>query len=234
MFKDQLRRAIEVSPRADLHKVSVLLWRAHATGSIADDDAQTLAELIEARKALPPSEKPVPRRVGSRPRSPASMERRRSWVASGHLPPALACRFTPGEVATLAVIAVEVRKHGRCTLHLNAIAALAGVCRTTAKNALREAAGLSFIRVTVRRLTAWRCDSNVVVILDAAWSAWLAMGRRGVQAKPCLARIQGRKEGAADRPQRAIDGGRSDVHWTRKPRPGLGIRAGEVVSQPRV
>jgi putative SOS response-associated peptidase YedK len=116
----------------------------------------------------------------------------------------LACRFTLGEAAVLAVIAVEVRKHGRCTLHLNTIAALAGVCRTTAKNALREAAGLGFIRVTVRRLTAWRCDSNVVVILDGAWTAWLAMGRRGVQSKPCLARIPEGKKGAAYRPQRAI------------------------------
>jgi hypothetical protein len=165
---------------------------------VTEDEASALSDALEAKKALPAAEKPPQRRVGSRPRSPASMERRRSWVASGHLPPALACRFTLGEQAVLAVIAVEVRKQGRCTLHLNTIAALAGVCRTTAKNALREAAGLGFIRVTVRRLTAWRCDSNVVVILDAAWSAWLAMGRRGVQAKPCLARIQRRKEGAAN------------------------------------
>ena len=64
-----------------------------------------------------------------------------------------------GEAAVLAVVAVEVRKHGRCTLHINTIAALAGVCRTTVKNALREAEALSFIRVVVRRPTAWRCDS---------------------------------------------------------------------------
>jgi len=202
MFAEQLRQAVEASPRAGLTHVSSLLWRAHAAGSIADDDAQALAELIEARKDVPAPGRPVQRRVGSRPRSSASMARRRSWAAAGHLPPTVAARFTLGEQSVLAVVAAEVRQRGRCSLHINHIAALAGVCRSTVKNGLRAAAALGMIRVNVRRLTAWRCDSNVVTVLDPGWLAWLRLRRAGVQSKSCPARILERKEGAAS-PQKA-------------------------------
>src|SRR5215212_4720898 len=109
MFCDQLRQAVEASPRCELPRVSAALWKAYAAGHVGEGDAQALSELIEARKTVPAPQKAVQRRVGSRPRSPASMERRRSWVASGHLPPQLAARFTLGEAAVLAVIGVEVR-----------------------------------------------------------------------------------------------------------------------------
>jgi hypothetical protein len=112
-FAASLRRAVEAAPRVKLGEVSAGIWKAWGSGSLSDDEAQALSDLVAARKALPAPEKPVQRRVGSRPRSPASMERRRSWVPSGHLPPQLAARFTMGEAAVLAVIAVEVRKHGR-------------------------------------------------------------------------------------------------------------------------
>jgi hypothetical protein len=52
--------------------------------------------------------------TGSRPRSPASLERRRSWAAAGRLPPQLASRFTLAEQAVLAVVALEVTRHGAC------------------------------------------------------------------------------------------------------------------------
>src|SRR5215211_4251822 len=110
MFADELRRAVEASPHVGLPKLSAVLWKAYAAGSVTEAQASELSDLIEARKALPTPERPIQRRVGSRPRSPASMERRRSWAASGRLPPALAARFTMGEVAVLAVVAVEVRK----------------------------------------------------------------------------------------------------------------------------
>ncbi len=61
MFANQLRQAVEASPRAELHKVSSLLWRAYAAGSITETEAQTLAELVEAKKALPAAEKPPQR-----------------------------------------------------------------------------------------------------------------------------------------------------------------------------
>src|SRR3954468_5636442 len=109
MFADELRRAVEASPRAELPAVSGLLWRAYAAGQVSEAEAQALSDLIEARRALPAPQKPIQRRLGSRPRSrPASMERRRRWAASGALPPALAARFTLAETAVLAVTAAEV------------------------------------------------------------------------------------------------------------------------------
>src|SRR3982751_5533845 len=98
MFAEQLRRAVEASPRVELAKVASLLWRAYAAGQVTEAEAQALSDLIEARRALPAPPKPLRQRLGSRPRSPASMERRRRWAASGALPPALAARFTLAEI----------------------------------------------------------------------------------------------------------------------------------------
>src|SRR5215211_1307400 len=134
MFVEQLRRAVEASPRVELARVAQLLWKAFAAGQVSEAEAQALSNLIEARRALPALQKPTQRRLGSRPRSPASMERRRRWAASGCLPPALAARFTLAETAVLAVLAAEVLKHGRCTLTVGHIAALAGVSETTVRN----------------------------------------------------------------------------------------------------
>ena len=67
MFIDQLRHAVEASPRCELPRVSAALWKAYAAGQIGEGEAQALSDLIEARKALPATQKPVQRRVGSRP-----------------------------------------------------------------------------------------------------------------------------------------------------------------------
>src|SRR3954462_15200398 len=112
MFVEQLRRAVEASPRVELPKVSALLWKAYAAGTVSESDAADLSNLIEARKAIPATPKPAQRRFGSRPRSGASVERRRRWCASGWLPPQLACRFTAAETAVLPVIAFEAAKSG--------------------------------------------------------------------------------------------------------------------------
>src|SRR3954447_13823090 len=126
MFVEQLRRAVEASPRVELTKVSALLWKAYAAGQVSEAEASALSEAIELKRAIPAAEKPVQRRFGSRPKTtPASLERRRRWAASGALPPALAARFTTAETAVLAVIAAEHVKQGRCVLTLDHIAALA-------------------------------------------------------------------------------------------------------------
>src|SRR5919202_4992738 len=147
MFANQLRAAIAAAPRVELAKVASLLWRAYAAGQVSEDQASELSEMIEARRALPAAPKPLQRRLGSRPRSPASMERRRRWAASGSLPPALAARFTLAETAVLTVIAAETRKHGDCRLTNGEIADVAGVSITTVKNAMRQARGLGLISV---------------------------------------------------------------------------------------
>jgi hypothetical protein len=43
----------------------------------------------------------------------------------------------------MLIVGDECRGHGCCTLHIDAIAARAGVHRTTVQNALREAQGRS-------------------------------------------------------------------------------------------
>src|SRR4051812_25289580 len=103
-----------------------------------------------------------------------------SLFSSGAMPPALACRFTLAEQAVLAVVAAEVARHGRCTLVIDHIAALAGVSRATVKRALREVQRLSLVRIEERRLSAWRNAPNVVTIVSSEWSAWLRMRRKGV------------------------------------------------------
>src|SRR5215212_10864680 len=144
-FVQQIADAIGTVPVRALDTLSRSIWQGLAAGALSDDDAQRLAELIHARRtaAREAHTKPAQRRVGSRPRTTASMERRRSWAAAGRLPPQIASRFTLAEQAVLAVVAVEVTKHGACTLTIGHIAALAGVSESTVRNAMREAQGLS-------------------------------------------------------------------------------------------
>jgi hypothetical protein len=202
MFADELRRAVEASPRAELHTVSGLLWKAFAAGQVSEDEANTLVALIETRKAgCGALGAPHPHRlVGSRPRAPESLARRRRWAASGLLPPSLACRFTAAETAVLAVAAAEHVKHGRCTLTIDHIAALAGVGRSTVKRAMREAQGLGLARIEERRVSAWRNAPNVVTIISREWLSWLRMRSRGVGSKQEPPRVpENNKSPAAQR-----------------------------------
>src|SRR4051795_11735203 len=175
MFAEQLRRAVEAAPRVELAKVASLLWRAYATGQVSEAEAQALSDLIEARRAIPAPPTRPRLRVGSRPRTPESLARRRRWAASGALPPALAARFTLAEIAVLAVVAAEVLRHSRCTLTIGHIAALAGVSETMVRNALRAARGLGLLTIEERRLTAWRNAPNVVRIISREWLGWLRL-----------------------------------------------------------
>jgi CRP-like cAMP-binding protein len=181
MFAEQIRRAVEASPRVELPKLSSALWKAFAAKGVSAEEAEALSELIEQRKKVPP---PAPRlaqrRVGSRPRTPASMARRRSWAAAGRLPPQLAAQFTVAEQAVLSVVSLQVEQGGACVLTLEHLAALAGVCRSTVKNALRQAQQLGLIRVEERRLTAWRNAPNKVMILSPEWLTWMRLrSKRG-------------------------------------------------------
>ncbi len=136
MFVEEIRRAVQATPRERLAELSAAVWKGFAAGAIPEDEAQRLAEEIEARKVIPSAPAQPHRLVGSRPRSSASMERRRSWTGSGWLPPAIAARFTMGEAAAIGVIVAEIAKHGRCELYIGAIAGRAGVCATIVQQCL--------------------------------------------------------------------------------------------------
>src|SRR3954468_4437065 len=69
------------------------------------------------------------------------------------------------------------------TLTIGHIAALAGVCGQTVRNALRVAQRLGFVHVEQRRGFARRDRPNVVTILSPEWTTWLRMARRGGASK---------------------------------------------------
>src|SRR4051812_17844854 len=154
------------------------------------------------------------------------MERRRRWAASGLLPPALAARFTLAETAVLAVVAAEALRHGRCTLVLEHIAALAGVCRKTVKNALREAQRHGLLGIEERRLSAWRNAPNVVTITSREWGAWLKMRRRGGGGNRCPPRIQEDNKGKSEKRNRtwAAEQAGAGREWLGKLRRRRGLK----------
>ena len=175
MFVEEIRRAVQACQRGRLPELSAAVWKGFAAGAIAESEAQSLAELIEVRKAaglIQMDEAPA-RRVGSRPRSSASLERRRAWTGSGWMPPAIAARFTMGEAAAIGVIVAEVASRGRCELPIGAIAARAGVCATIVRNALRQARTLGLLHIEERRVARDRNRSNVVTIISRELKLWV-------------------------------------------------------------
>jgi len=209
VFADEIRRAIEAADRITLPLVTALLWRAYGEGKVTEAEAETLSGLIEARtdvpaaRRLPASSRPNPeaaipsasqdrigarrRAVGSRPRTDASVERRRRWAASGRLPPGLAARFTLAEQAVLALVAAETTRRGDCRLAVGQLAAIVGVAETTVRNALREAKKLGLVTVEERRVTGFRNDTNIVRIVSPEWQAWMRLARKPSRELSCAA-----------------------------------------------
>ncbi len=199
MFADEIRRAIEASSRITLPQVTALLWRAYGEGHVTETEAETLSGLIEARtdapaaRRLPAGLRPSPeaaiaptfqdgagaprRAVGSRPRTEASLERRRRWAASGRLPPGLAARFTLAEQAVLALVATETSKRGDCRWQSVSSRRRRGGRdhrpqrpargQETWARHRRGAAGDRF-----------RNDTNVVRIVSPEWQAWMRVARK--------------------------------------------------------
>lgn len=186
MLADQIRAAAMAAPRMKLPDVAAVLWRAYGAGQVNEAEAEELSALIESRKVLPAAAETPRKPVGSRPRSDASLERRRRWAASGRLPPQLAARFTPGEIAVLAVVAAEVCRRGDCRLAVGHIAALAGVSETLVRTALREARHLGLVTVEERAITGWRNDTNVVRLVSEEWRGWLRLAKGRCPPAPGL------------------------------------------------
>jgi hypothetical protein len=180
MHAIELRRAAETAPASALPTVNQAIWAAMAAGSISEDEAGELSQLVHARRALRANVVALRPRRGARPRSPVSIERRRRWAAAGYLPPPLAARFTPGEQAALAVVAVQVLRGGDCRLAVGHVAALAGVGETTVRTALRQARALGLVTVEERRHRGARSDTNIVRVVAPDWRGWL--DRRGRRA----------------------------------------------------
>src|SRR4051795_3049820 len=102
MFVEQLRRAVEASPRVELARGAQLLWKAYAAGHVSEAEASALSEAIEGRRALPAPQKPAQRRSGSRPRAlckhgaTAPVGRLRAFAAGPRRPVHFARASRPG------------------------------------------------------------------------------------------------------------------------------------------
>ena len=95
---------------------------------------------------------------------------------SGCVPAKLAAAFTMGEIAVLTAIARQCARSGVCVLPVDAIAALAGVCRRTVLAALAHARLVKLVLVKERRIPGRRSLTNVIQIISPEWLAWLQLG----------------------------------------------------------
>jgi len=138
MFINALACAIDGVHPKQVDSLSRQLWQAHAAGHIGDDDAQSLAERLHARRGdsgvaqgalFPLASGVTPARGQNAPRaflrapepkSPdrrRSIERRRRLAASGPMPPTLAAQYTVGELAVLRIVGDD-RAAGDCAKRL--------------------------------------------------------------------------------------------------------------------
>ncbi len=113
------------------------------------------------------------------------MERRRSLVAGGFIPEAIAKHFTLGQQAALAIIVQEVGKHGTCSLVIEKIAALAGVGHATVRRAINIAQSkfLNFLAVQYRPRRGKPSQSNIITIINTNWLSWIKNRFKKASAK---------------------------------------------------
>ena len=205
------------------------VWERWSRNELTDDQAQSLAESIEARRRevrgidtlanrapqvaaqakgqgrpshFPPKRK-APRSASRR----ASIERRRTLAASGPMPPQLACRFTCGELAALRIVADAVRDKGQCVMTLSEIAGRAGVCVTLARNALRLAAREGLVTIEERRRDRRPNLANVVRVISREWLVWIERGRRNSQKAAGAPKAAGAAKGGGSKKMGATDKG---------------------------
>ena len=185
MLFEDMAEAIGLAHSAALDDVTRALWTALSAGHLNEAQALQLSEAINARRIaakavqaaagrgfLPVRVAP-PRKHQRPPERSVAIERRRRLAASGPMPPALAARFTTSEAAVMRIVADEVKVRQVCAICLDAIAARAGVCRTTAQNAIRQAKRFGMLEVQERRRPGAKSLPNVVRIIDREWQAWI-------------------------------------------------------------
>ncbi|MGE8131594.1 hypothetical protein ACQKQD_32005 [Methylobacterium sp. NPDC080182] len=193
MFHATMRSAIDdARTLAQLDSLSRTIWQAHATETVTDAEAQGLAEALHTRRsaireAVVPVGIPLgrvtlfpPKRLQRAPERSVAIERRRRLACSGPMPPALASRFTQGQLAVLRIVGDEMARNGACGLCIDAIAARAGVCRRLAQAAIRLAEGDGLLTIQERRHQGRKSDPNVVRIISREWLQWLRRGGRSV------------------------------------------------------
>ena len=112
-----------------------------------------------------------------RPKSPdkqASRERRGVLASTNPLPSQLHRKFTEAQRAVLKVVGDEVKRKGWCQLYVAEIAARAGCCMTTARDAIHLAASCFMLTVQERRRNGRPHLSNTIRIISHEWRQWIA------------------------------------------------------------
>ena len=112
-----------------------------------------------------------------RPKSPdkqASRERRGVLASTNPLPSQLHRKFTEAQRAILKVVGDEVKRKGWCQLYVAEIAARAGCCMTTARDAIHLAASCFMLTVQERRRNGRPHLSNTIRIISHEWRQWIA------------------------------------------------------------
>jgi hypothetical protein len=176
-----------------LDGIMKLLWSEwYPSGVVTDSEAELLTEAVERRRPTSRRALPVgggvasvgrlagrvqrwfmPRKPQRSPDRKASRERRRMLGGSGCMPSKMGMMFTEGERAVLCIVASEVKSKGLCDDAIDAIAARAGVCRTTAQNAMHEGRRLGIITVTERPRRGMKSLTNIVRICSREWLNWI-------------------------------------------------------------
>lgn len=170
------------------------LWaEIHPQRLVNDDEATYLSACIERRRPAGPriqsggapdigrlagrlQSRFTPRKPQRSPDRKASRDRRRMLGGSSCMPPRMSLEYTESERAVMFIIAGEIKHHGLCDLSIDEIAARAGVCRTTAQNAMHEARRLGHITILERPRARMKSLTNVVRICSKEWLAWLKRG----------------------------------------------------------
>jgi hypothetical protein len=195
MLVDDIADRIALACPGEIDGIIKDMWVDHTHGLLTESDMEGLDEAARARREAiqerrtetrpkpwtAPSSAPrgSARRRQRSPDRQASIERRRRMVGTIAMPPSLAAKFTWGEVAVLRVVGDQVKRHGSCSLYIDAIAAMAGMHRTTVQNALRQARRLGLITVEERRPPGRRKSlNNIVRIVSEEWLTWLRKGPR--------------------------------------------------------
>jgi hypothetical protein len=195
MHIDDAIDRIAIASGPELDDIIRAAWCDHTNGrlteneiEILDEAARTRREALQPRQParrpeLHPAKKVAPQASARRsPRAPdrqRSIERRRRLAASGPMPPALAAKFSTGELAVFKIVGDAVLHQGRCDLCMDEIAGRAGVCRRLAQTAIREAEALGLLLIQERRLSTTRNDTNIITIVSGEWLDWLRIGGKG-------------------------------------------------------
>lgn len=200
MHEKILAEAIASSVPSRLDELARDVSRMWGVGQLSDEEAGGLFALIDSRRrsggertapasglrGRVASHFPARRKLQRSPDRDASIRRRRTLSSAGALPPALAAAFTESERAVLAVLVAEVRGKGACDRSIDELAARAGVSRSTAKNALRQAERLRLVAITRRPVRGRKNLTNLVEIVSAEWRLWIDRGASkpvGVKAR---------------------------------------------------